>query len=364
MTVANLPQKDSPLLPVVTEDPTVIDIDFIVSGEHHTHKFSSSQRPTEQATDRMKPHDKQQEDQSQIHSILYDFHTIWLVTRNDLKSIVIPETAFGVCSALSGPIITSNNSPDATSVLKRVPLVVLWTWINVLIFDLANQRLPNSIIEDSINKAWRPIPSGRLSACQARRLLLAVLPIATIITFYTGGMEEFIVMNTLVYMYNDLGGADENFVVRNLINAAGFICYSAGATRVACGQGQFSLNEKAYQWLAIIGGIVFSTLQMQDMADQEGDRARNRGTLPLVLGDWTARWTIAVPVMFWSLACPAFWELGVYGCIMPAILGSVIALRVLIFRDIVSDKTTWYLWNLWITSLYLLPLVKLHEFGP
>lgn len=213
----------------------------------------------------MKADDKQQEHKGQIQSILHNVHTIWLVTRNDLKSIVFPETAFGICSALSGPIISSNNSPDAVSVLKRIPLVVLWTWINVLIFDLANQRLPDSIIEDSVNKAWRPIPSGRLSACEARRLLLAGLPIAILITFYTGGMEETIVMNTLVYMYNDLGGADENFVVRNLINAAGFICYSAGATRVACGHGQYSLNEKAYQWLAIIGGIIFSTLQMQDM---------------------------------------------------------------------------------------------------
>lgn len=309
----------------------------------------------------MMPDVKQQARKSQIHSILYDIHTIWLVTRNDLKSIVFPETAFGICSALSGPIITSNNSPNAISVLQRIPLVILWVWINVLIFDLANQRLPNSIIEDSINKAWRPIPSGRLTACQARRLLLAVLPIAILVTYYTGGMEETIVMNTLMYMYNDLGGADENFVVRNLINAAGFICYSAGAIRVACGHGECSLNEKAYQWLAIIGGIVFSTLQMQDMADQEGDRARNRGTLPLVLGDWTARWTIAVPVIFWSFACPAFWELDVYGWMMPTLLGGVVASRVLIFRDVVSDKTTWYMWNFWITSLYLLPLVKFHE---
>ena len=213
----------------------------------------------------MKIDDKQHEGQSQIHSILYDVHTIWLVTRNDLKSIVFPETAFGICSALSGPMLTSNNSPNAINILKRIPLVLLWTWINVLIFDLANQRLPNSIIEDSINKAWRPIPSGRLTACQARRLLLAVLPIGVLITFYTGGMEEIVVMNTLSYMYNDLGGADENFVVRNLINAAGFICYSTGATRVACGQDQYSLNETAYRWLAIIGGIVCSTLQMQDM---------------------------------------------------------------------------------------------------
>ena len=213
----------------------------------------------------MKPDGKQQEHQGQIRSLLYDIYTVWLVTRNDLKSIVIPETAFGICSALAGPMLTSNNSPNTMAILKRIPLVFLWNWINVLIFDLANQRLPNSIIEDSVNKAWRPIPSRRMSAFQARRLLLAVLPVAIPITFYTGGMQELIVMNTLSYMYNDLGGADENFVVRNLINAAGFICYSAGATRVACGHEQYCLNEKAYEWLAIIGGTVFSTLQMQDM---------------------------------------------------------------------------------------------------
>ena len=80
---------------------------------------------------------------------------------------------------------------------------------------------------------------------------------------------------------------------------------------------------------------------MRSQADQEGDRARNRGTVPLVLGDWTARWTIAVPIMFWSFACPAFWELDMYGWIIPAILGSVVALRVLMFRDIVADKRTW-----------------------
>ena len=213
----------------------------------------------------MKPEHKQQERRSQIHQILDEIYTIWLVTRNDLKSIVFPESAFGICSALAGPMITTNQSPNAINILKQVPRVVLWVWINVLIFDLANQRLPHSIIEDSVNKPWRPIPSGRMTAYQARRLLLAIIPIAILITFYIGGLEETIVMNTLEYMYNDLGGADENFVVRNIINAAGFICYSAGATRVACGHDRYSLNDKAYRWLAIIGGIVFSTLQMQDM---------------------------------------------------------------------------------------------------
>ena len=266
MTMGEDHQKDSSLFHVPIEGTKMTKRLFTLPSENHTHKTSASHCRTRQSDGQIiNPDKKQRQHESPFHMILYNVHTVWLVTRNDLKSIVFPETAFGICSALSGPMITSNNSPDAGSILKRIPLVLLWTWTNVLIFDLANQRLPNSIIEDSINKPWRPIPSGRLSPCEARRLLLAVLPVATLVTFYTGGMEETIVMNTLEYMYNDLGGADENFVVRNLINAAGFVCYSAGATRVACGHGQYSLNQKGCQWLAIIGGIIFSTLQMQDM---------------------------------------------------------------------------------------------------
>ena len=187
------------------------------------------------------------------------------MTQNDLKSIVIPETAFGICSSLSGPVLTTNQTPDVRRILERVPEVLLWTWINVLIFDLSNQRLPNSIIEDTINKTWRPIPSGRMSAAHARRLLLIAIPVAFAITLYIGGMEETVAMMVLTWQYNDLGGADENFVVRNIINALGFICYSSGATRVASGHFESTLKHEAYQWLAIVGAIVFSTLQMQDM---------------------------------------------------------------------------------------------------
>ena len=293
-------------------------------------------------------------------STSYHLHTIWLFTRNDLKSIVFPESAFGIFSALSGPVLTTNASPRLWPTLSRVPLVLLWCWINVIIFDVANQRLPTSVIEDSVNKPWRPLPSGRLTLSQARRFLLLILPIGFFATMYLGGLEETVAMMVLTWMYNDLGGADESYIVRNLINAFGFVCYSSGATLVACGRGRSSFLPVTYQWLGIVGGIVFTTLQMQDMADQEGDRARNRGTVPLVLGDWPARWTIAIPVAFWSLACPAFWQLNIYAYIVPVLCGATVASRILIFRTVDSDKTTWKLWNVWITALYLLPLVKHH----
>jgi 4-hydroxybenzoate polyprenyltransferase len=283
-----------------------------------------------------------------------------LVTRNDIKSIVIPETAFGIFSALSGPVLTTNPSPQVAAIFMRLPRVILWIWLNVLIFDLANQRLMSSVIEDSINKPWRPLPSGRMSVSQARRFLLAILPLVFVMTFYLGGLEETVAMMVLTWMYNDLGGADESYVVRNLINAFGFVCYSSGATLVSCGFGEYSLNPAACQWLAIIGGIVFSTLQMQDMADQEGDQARDRRTVPLVHGDGPARWTIIIPVMMWSMICPMFWKLHPYAYIVPLTLGASISLRLFFLRTVESDKRTWKLWNAWISSLYLLPLIKFH----
>ena len=78
-------------------------------------------------------------------------------------------------------------------------------------------------------------------------------------------MEETVAMFVLTWMYNDLGGADESYIVRNFINALGFVCYSSGALRVASGYGQYFLNDESYQWLGIVGGIVFTTLQAQDM---------------------------------------------------------------------------------------------------
>jgi 4-hydroxybenzoate polyprenyltransferase len=106
------------------------------------------------------------------------------------------------------------------------------------------------------------------------------------------------VMMVLTWMYDDLGGADENLHVRNFINALGFMCFSSGAGVVSAGYGTFELNNRAYQWIAIIGAIVFSTLSLQDMPDIPGDAARGRRTLPLVYGENAARWLIAVPILF------------------------------------------------------------------
>ena len=228
----------------------------------------------------------------------------------------------------------------------------------MLLFDVANQRLHSSTVEDAVNKSWRPIPSRRATEAGTRRFLLLIIPFVFVATLFLGGTHETVAMMVLTWMYNDLEGADENYIVRNAINALGFMCYSSGATIVACGYGQHSLNSTAYRWLAIVGGIVFSTLQMQDMPDVEGDAARDRKTLPLVHGNASARWTIAIPTVAWSLICPAFWEVGPLGWLVSLLTGGLLVLRILGLRSVQADKTTWKVWCLWTSTLYLLPLIK------
>ena len=64
----------------------------------------------------------------------------------------------------------------------------------------------------------------------------------------------------LGYVYNDLHGADVSCLVRNLINAAGFISFASGAMQVAIGDGAAALQLLG-RWFLVTACIVVSTVQ-------------------------------------------------------------------------------------------------------
>lgn len=286
----------------------------------------------------------------------YRFKTLWLFSRSDWTTMILPETAFGVFSALSGITLTTNPNPRFLDVFSRLPQVILWIWLTTLAFNIANQRLSNSVLEDSINKPWRPMPSRRLTDTEARRLLIATIFTGLVCGLYFGVHEQTLGILILTWVYNDLQGGDENHILRDLINALALMCFSTGATIVACGHPQYSLNTTAYQWIAMKGMILFSSMHIQDMRDQQGDRAKGRSTRPLIVGDSIARWTIAGPVMFWSFACPWFWRVNGGWFMVPVTFGALTSFRILKFRAVESDNLTYKIWNIWMSSIYLLPL--------
>ena len=287
--------------------------------------------------------------------LIFHLNTFWLFTRSDLKSMIIPNLVFGFASAMSGSPITTNASPAFYSLLLNTPHTLLWLWLNLLLFNIANQRLPSSIVEDKLNKPWRPLPSNRLSSMQARVLLLLVIPTVFISSLFLGATTEVFLLIALTWMYNDLGGGDQNLFVRNVINALGMSCYASGAAVTMCRE-ECALTMTGYTWIAIIGMVTMMTIQVQDLSDQEGDAARGRRTLPLVLGDGFARCTIGIGVLGWSVCAPFFWKANIKAYVPSLVIGGILTWRTLLLRNVEADKGTWKLWCLWMISLYLLPL--------
>ncbi|RYP06627.1 hypothetical protein DL764_003049 [Monosporascus ibericus] len=243
----------------------------------------------------------------------------WLLTESNAPTFVGPNTMFGICGAASGSWLISvpSSPPSALEIAKRLGLVVLFNWSNLIVFDLANQRLPESAREDALNKPWRPVPRGLITSDQIRRTMLYLVPVLVALNhFLLGTGVQSLVIMVLTWLYNDLRGGDDSFVGRNAIIAAAFAVYNYGSLKVAVGAnatsaGLFSgLTTTGATWVAIISLVIFTTMHVQDLQDQEGDRTRGRRSAPLVLGDWVARWTVAVPMVIWPAFCTWFWKTG------------------------------------------------------
>ncbi|RYC55761.1 hypothetical protein CHU98_g10452 [Xylaria longipes] len=298
-----------------------------------------------------------------IRWLAYHMRTLWLFTFSDLKTIIIPSSLFGISNALSAHQygISSFRSIDMPYILLRLPLVLAWTWANLLPFAINNQRTRPAVAEDAINKPWRPLPSGRISPHTARTLMLSMYLCAQLFSaLISGGLLQGIGLVFLGMWYNNYGGADCHPVIRNGINALGYVCFTSGAMEVTLGEPLFlptSTSPRLVQWFSLIAAVVITTVHSQDLYDQEGDAVRGRRTLPLVIGDIPARWTLAISLQVWGVICPGFWNVSWAPRALSFALTALVGFRTLSYRDISSDKSTFVIWNIWISFLYMLPVI-------
>lgn len=109
-----------------------------------------------------------------------------------------------------------------------------------------------------------------------------------------GATVSTVSLMILRYMYNDLDGGSLP-IFRNYVNACAVVTFALGATTVAYASQSFTLSESAMQWHRLTDGIVFTTLQIQDLCKEEGDRERGRSTIPILCGDSAAHWTVVLP---------------------------------------------------------------------
>ncbi|OQE42101.1 hypothetical protein PENCOP_c004G08596 [Penicillium coprophilum] len=299
-------------------------------------------------------------------SLWYHAYTLWLFVFSDFKTIVAPSTIFGITNAwaaskyhphVGGVLFPPQSLSDSPKSIERALAASLWVLINLLPFAINNQRGEKALAEDRLNKSWRPFPRGRISHEWGTRIMIMLYIFAPIYSLvFAGGVRHSVALILLGVWYNNWGGADNNPVIRNIINGLGYTCFASGAMEVALGGSLLPLHGWSGRWLLLIIGIIFSTVQLQDMSDQLGDAERDRRTVPLVCGDTVARWTIALPMLCWGIWCPVFWGVSSLWFAISTLLASVVALRTLMIRSVQGDKKTFRLWNCWIAVIYMLPL--------
>lgn len=297
-------------------------------------------------------------------SLLYHAYTLYLFTCNNLKDIVILGYSFGVLGAVCSPVFGFGPSLSLVQILRRTPSMLLWSWTNLLLFNLHNQRHADAIQEDSINKAWRPLPSKRLSPTSATRLMYCMYPIVILTSLYLGGMGPCLLEMISCIWYNEWRGA-ETPLLKNLLNGGGFACFLAGPLEVlVLGPGTSLLSyPRATYWLLLIALAISLTSHTQDFRDVAGDRLRGRRTVPLAIGDAQARWLVVAAVVACSALAPVFWEMGLEGLVLPAGTGAAMVFNLMWKRSVEGDVWTWKLWPVWITSFFFVPLIKMGKGG-
>jgi 4-hydroxybenzoate polyprenyltransferase len=190
---------------------------------------------------------------------------------------------------------------------------------------------------------------------QTRRLMLGAIPVVLLVNYALGAWPQGVLIIVLSWMYNDLGGGDEP-ILREVIIAFGYGCFNAGSLAIAAGVGS-SLSLLGLTWIVIVSCVILTTMQIQDLKDQKGDRTRNRKTIALFAGERFSRVSVAFFVCFWSLVCGRFWAVGpVVSCLI-VLMALVVALRVILLSSPRADARTWRFWCFWHASLYVLPVL-------
>ena len=270
---------------------------------------------------------------------------------------------FALASSLSNGFTSSKVSADPLDMILRLVQALLWLWLTLLVADISNQRLPGSIMEDSLNKPWRPLPSQRISPEQARYFMLFLVPGVLVVGMFFGAYKETLTLFCLLWMYNDLGGANESLFWRNVLNSAGLTCFSAGTIAITAGSIEYDILSRPVCWLLACACFISTTIHAQDLPDVEGDAARGRITIPLLLGDKLSRISLVLGVVFWSFICPWFWSLSLLGFAPTVLVGCVFTIRICCYRDAKSDELVWKLWCIWAMTIYLLPIFHVLAHG-
>jgi hypothetical protein len=148
----------------------------------------------------------------------------YLLTSADIKALylfVCDSSALVIMWSLNGAICSRRIAPRQNSadiipfilpelmeVGKIFMLPFIWISMVTITFTISNQRRPVSIQEDSLNKPWRPIPSGIISPDRASAFFIIFNILGLVFSWSVDSIAYYLLAQLASYLYNERGAAD------------------------------------------------------------------------------------------------------------------------------------------------------------
>ncbi|MBU1698970.1 MAG: UbiA family prenyltransferase [Candidatus Eisenbacteria bacterium] len=231
---------------------------------------------------------------------------------------------------LSGGL-TAMGAGDPTPItLKRILIILIGT-LMAAVLNAASNAINQiyDLTNDRINKPGRPIPSGRLSIPEARRITWVLYILSWICAAIVG--VECLIIVSIASFFTYIYSVPPLRTKRNGILANVTIAIPRGVLlKVAGWSTAKSILVGGEPWII---GLVFGTFLLgasttKDFADMKGDEADGCMTLPIRYGVRNAARMIApffvLPFLFIPVAMRLGWLTGVP--ILLYILGIVLAI--------------------------------------
>ncbi|KAH9960956.1 UbiA prenyltransferase family-domain-containing protein [Russula compacta] len=272
-------------------------------------------------------------------TVNYHLYTAILFTWTDHKTIFLPITAFACATA---PL------RSFSSLLQ----CWIWIWFHLFLCNVSNQA--RSCEEDKVNRPWRPLPAGRITESQAVTLRWTI---AVLCLFWSSIYGQELVLMTIglvitTVVYDELGTAG-HIIGKNFCAVGGYASFEVGATIII---GTNHAMDFVSVTAVIISGImIFTTIQAQDFADVEGDKALGRMTFPIYAPEFSRAFTLIATVA-WSVFLSWFWGVGPVSAAFLVILGTYVGMRYYLWRTLEADKKSYTIFNIWLMAAHTLPL--------
>ena len=296
-----------------------------------------------------------------LKSILYREYVVTEALLRSNAGTTLGGFLFAILPRLLLPPIPVGSA--AQLILKTCVLSVSFQYA----LDIVNQT--TGVTEDSINKPYRPIPSGLITIHEAERRWTVVWILFPILSYLLSGHEAafWAILWQAEVGFCYVWPKPNNPVMRNMFTGvATFIIISLVNAIVVHEHADRDLNVILRAALGVWAGIV---IQIQEFHDVEGDRMAGKRTLPLVLGEdriWLMRQVtcgifVVSHALFlgWgiALAQSSAWPISICAVgSLQIVLGVAVGVRVVWSESVEMDKKSYFYWLtllFWMMVIYI-----------